>query len=110
MAGAAGLGIALPSLDYLAALAVIAAGADTAATRLSALVMFNVVAFTLVEIPLLAYLVVPTRTHAAMTQLHHWIRGRRRRRGRGTAGGRRDRATQRRPAGSLRRSHAQRGL
>ncbi|MGI9161484.1 MAG: GAP family protein, partial [Mycobacterium sp.] len=46
---------------------------------ISALVMFNVVAFTLVEIPLLAYLVAPERTHAAMTGLHHWIRARRRR-------------------------------
>lgn len=79
VAGVAGLGIALPSLDYLAALAVIAAGSATAATRISALVMFNVVAFTLVEIPLLAYLLAPERTHAAMTALHHWIRARRRR-------------------------------
>lgn len=79
VAGVAGLGIALPSLDYLAALAVIAAGAATAGARLTALLMFNVVAFTLVEIPLLAYLVAPERTHAAMTGLHHWIRARRRR-------------------------------
>ena len=79
VAGVAGLGIALPSLDYLAALAVIAAGSATAATRISALVMFNVVAFSLVEIPLLAYLLAPERTHAAMTALHHWIRARRRR-------------------------------
>lgn len=78
VAGAAGLGIALPSLDYLAALAVIAAGASAAATRLSALLMFNVVAFALVEIPLLAYLVAPQRTHAVMTRLHHVIRARRR--------------------------------
>ena len=79
IAGVAGLGIALPSLDYLAALAVIAAGSATAATRVSALVVFNVVAFTLVEFPLLAYLVAPERTHAAMTALHRWIRARRRR-------------------------------
>ena len=78
VAGAAGLGIALPSLDYLAALAVIAAGATAVATRLSALLMFNVVAFALIEIPLLAYLVAPQRTHAAMTRLHHAIRARRR--------------------------------
>lgn len=78
VAGAAGLSIALPSLDYLAALAVIAAGASAAATRLSALLMFNVVAFALVEIPLLAYLVAPQRTHAVMTRLHHVIRARRR--------------------------------
>lgn len=78
VAGAAGLGIALPSLDYLAALAVIAAGAPAAPTRLSALLIFNVVAFALIEIPLLAYLVAPERTHAVMTRLHQVIRARRR--------------------------------
>ena len=79
VAGTAGLGIALPSVDYLAALAVIAAGSATAVTRLSALVVFNVVAFALVEIPLLAYLVAPQRTVAAMRKLHDWVRARRRR-------------------------------
>jgi hypothetical protein len=79
MAGVAGLGIALPSIDYLAALAVIAAGAAAAGVRFGALVTFNVVAFALVEIPLLAYLVAPQRTRAAMTALHGWVRARRRR-------------------------------
>lgn len=79
MAGVAGLGIALPSIDYLAALAVIAAGAAAPAVRFGALVTFNVVAFALVEIPLLAYLVAPQRTRAAMTALHGWVRTRRRR-------------------------------
>jgi len=79
VAGAAGLGIALPSVDYLAALAVIAAGASTPATRMTALLAFNVVAFALVEIPLLAYLLAPQRTLAAMTGLHQWIRARQRR-------------------------------
>lgn len=79
VAGAAGLGIALPSLDYLAALAVIAAGNPTPGTRISALVVFNAVAFALVEIPLLAYLMAPERTRAAMTGLHRWIHARRRR-------------------------------
>lgn len=79
VAGVSGLGIALPSIDYLAALAVIAAGSTVAATRLSALVVFNVVAFALVEIPLLAYVVAPQRTLTAMTNLHQWIRARRRR-------------------------------
>ena len=66
VAGVAGLGIALPSVDYLAALAVIAAGSTAASTRLCAPVVFNVVAFALVEIPLLAtHLVAPQRTLAA---------------------------------------------
>jgi hypothetical protein len=46
---------------------------------LGALVSFNVVAFALVEIPLLAYLFAPQRTYAAMTALHGWVRARRRR-------------------------------
>jgi hypothetical protein len=79
VAGGAGLGIALPSIDYLAALAVIAAAGATPATQFSALLLYNVVAFALVEVPLLAYLVAPERTNAAMTRLHRWIRTRPRR-------------------------------
>ena len=59
VAGIAGLGIALPSVDYLAALAVILASGAAALTQVAVLVMFNVVAFALVEIPLLAYLLAP---------------------------------------------------
>ncbi len=65
VAGLAGLGIALPSVA-------------AAATQVGALLLFNVVAFALVEIPLLAYLVAPARTAASMTALHNWIRSRRR--------------------------------
>lgn len=79
VAGAAGLGIALPSVDYLAALALIAAAGGTAGSQLSALLVFNVVAFALVEIPLIAYLLAPDKTLMAMTALHNWIRARRRR-------------------------------
>lgn len=79
VAAIAGLGIALPSVDYLAALAVIAAGTADPGTRMAALLVFNVVAFALVEIPLLAYLVAPERTVAAMTALNEWVRARRRR-------------------------------
>lgn len=75
----AGLGIALPSVDYLAALAVILASGASAGTQVGALVGFNVVAFALVEIPLLSYLVAPDRTRAAMGALHGWVRSRRRR-------------------------------
>ncbi|PND56793.1 hypothetical protein CRM90_15175 [Mycobacterium sp. ENV421] len=79
VAGVAGLGIALPSVDYLAALAVIGAGTADPAMRFAALLTFTVIAFALVEIPLLAYLAAPQRTHAAMTRLHGWVRARRRR-------------------------------
>jgi hypothetical protein len=79
VAGAAGLGIALPSVDYLAALAVILASGGAPMTQVGALLMFNVVAFALVEVPLVAYLVAPDRTRALMAALHDWVRSRRRR-------------------------------
>jgi hypothetical protein len=78
VAGLAGLGIALPSLDYLAALAVIVASGTAAFTQVGALVVFHVVAFALVEIPLLAYVLAPEQTRASMIALHNWIRSRRR--------------------------------
>jgi hypothetical protein len=77
VAGVAGLGIALPSVDYLAALAVILASGAAAVAQAGALLMFNIVAFALVEIPLVAYLLAPERTRASMAALHDWIRSRR---------------------------------
>jgi hypothetical protein len=68
----------LPSVDYLAALAVILASRAAAMTQVGALLMFNVVAFALVEIPLLAYLLAPQTTRRSMVALHDWIRSRRR--------------------------------
>ncbi|KUH82261.1 MULTISPECIES: GAP family protein [unclassified Mycobacterium] len=78
-AGVAGLGIALPSVDYLAALALIVASGAAAATQFGALMLFNVVAFALVEIPLLCYLVAPDRTRATLSALYEWLRSQGRR-------------------------------
>lgn len=78
-AGAAGLGIALPSVDYLAALALIVASGAAAATQVGALLLFNVVAFGLVEIPLISYLLAPERTRAALSALHDWLQTQRHR-------------------------------
>ena len=78
VSGLAGMGIALPSVDYLAALAVILASGAVAIKQVGALLMFNAVAFALVEIPLVAGLVAPDKTRAAMAALNDWIRSRRR--------------------------------
>ena len=78
VAGAAGLGIALPSVDYLAALAVILASGAAVTTQVGALVLFHVLAFAVVEIPLLAYVFAPGPTRRAMAAVHDWIRSRRR--------------------------------
>lgn len=77
-AGIAGLGIALPSVDYLAALAVILASGARVMTQVATLLMFNAVAFGLIEIPLLAYLLAPRATAAWVEALHGWVRSRRR--------------------------------
>ena len=73
----AGLGIALPSVDYLAALAVILASRAAAVTQGAALLVYNVTAFTFVEFPLVAYLLAPEATRRTMTALNAWIRSRR---------------------------------
>jgi hypothetical protein len=78
VAGIAGCGIALPSVDYLAALAVILASGAAASTQVAVLLMFNVVAFALVEIPLLGYVLAPQATLKWVESLHNWIRSRRR--------------------------------
>lgn len=78
-AGVAGLGIALPSVDYLAALALIVASGAATAVQFGALMAFNVVAFALVEIPLLCYLVAPDRTRATLSALYEWLRSQGRR-------------------------------
>jgi hypothetical protein len=78
-ASVAGLGIALPSVDYLAVLALIVASGAAASAQFGALLLFNVVAFGFVEIPLLSFLVAPDRTRTAVSALQDWLRSRRRR-------------------------------
>lgn len=78
-AGIAGLGIALPSVDYLAALALIVASGAAATTQFGALILFNVVAFALVEIPLVCYLVAPDRTRATLAAVYDRLRAQGRR-------------------------------
>jgi hypothetical protein len=78
-AAVAGLGIALPSVDYLAVLALIVASGAAASVQVGALLLFKVVAFGFVEIPLICYLVAPDRTRAGLSALQDWLRTRRRR-------------------------------
>ena len=74
IAGVSGLGIALPSVDYLAALAVIHASGAAPGMQLGAVIGFNLVAFALVEIPLVSYAVAPQRTLVWMERVHSRIR------------------------------------
>jgi hypothetical protein len=78
IAGLTGISIALPSVDYLAALAVILASGAAWTTQVGALLMFNLIAFAFVELPLVGYLFAPQRTRLAMTALNDWIAAHRR--------------------------------
>jgi Sap, sulfolipid-1-addressing protein len=78
-AAVAGAGMALPSVDYLSVLALIAGSGAAVSAQFGALLLFNLVAFGFVEIPLVCYLVAPDRTLATLTVLRDWLRARRRR-------------------------------
>lgn len=78
VAFAFGIASATPPVEYLLALTAILASKAAIGTQLSAAVMYSVVVFAVIEIPLVSYLATPTRTQAVMLQLHNWVRARRR--------------------------------
>ncbi|MGO9158010.1 GAP family protein [Mycobacterium sp.] len=76
VAWVSGLAVALPSANYLGAMAAILASGAGPPAQAQALLLFNVVAFTLVEIPLVSYLAAPQKTRAFMAALQEWLRTR----------------------------------
>jgi len=76
VAWVSGLTVALPSANYLGAMAAILASGAGPAEQAQALLLFNVVAFTLIEIPLASYLAAPQKTRAFMAALQVWLRTR----------------------------------
>jgi Sap, sulfolipid-1-addressing protein len=77
MAFVAGIAMATPPVEYLTAVIAILASRATAAAQVSAALMFTLVAFTVVEIPLISYLATPAKTLAVVLRLHGWISARR---------------------------------
>lgn len=76
VAGISGLGAALPSANYLGSMAAILASDATPPAQVQALLAFNLVAFTVAEIPLISYLAAPQKTKAVMAALQTWLRSR----------------------------------
>jgi Sap, sulfolipid-1-addressing protein len=69
----AGVAVGMPSAYYLAAIAaVLGAGADTA-SKVGALLLFNIVAFSLAEIPIVSFWLAPDRTRAFVDRLYEWM-------------------------------------
>ena len=74
-----GFGAALPSVNYMGAIAAILASHAAPFTQVQALLTFNVVAFTVAELPIISYLFAPEQTRAFMAVLQAWLRSRTRR-------------------------------
>jgi hypothetical protein len=78
MAFVAGLCTSTQIVEFWGAMTVILASGAGAGTQVSAALMFSLVAFAIVEIPLISCLVSPAKTHAVVMQLQDWLRAHRR--------------------------------
>jgi hypothetical protein len=74
----AGLALATPPVEYLAAMIAILASGATVGEQFATALMFTLIAFTVVEVPLITYLATPAKTLAAVERLNDWIGARRR--------------------------------
>jgi hypothetical protein len=72
---AAALAINVPGAAYLIALKDIAAGGHSPTTAVVMIIAFNVIMFTLAEIPLLGLILAPERTHDLVARGNAWLTG-----------------------------------
>jgi Sap-like sulfolipid-1-addressing protein len=72
----AGVALATPPVEYMAAMLAIVASEPAATAQLGAALFFTVVAFTVVEVPLITYLTAPDQTLAVVRKLNDWISAR----------------------------------
>jgi Sap, sulfolipid-1-addressing protein len=73
IAFAVGVALNLPGAFYLVALKDIAQGQDEFGAQLLAIVVFNLIMFTLAEVPLLGYSFAPEATTIKVEQLNSWM-------------------------------------
>jgi hypothetical protein len=73
----AGVALATPPVEYMAAILAIVASEPAAAAQVCAALVFTVVAFSVVEVPLITYLTAPAQTLAAVRRMNEWISERR---------------------------------
>ena len=75
VAFALGAMLNLPGLYYLLALGKIDQAHYGAGAEVMLLIAFNLIMFTLAEVPLLGYAIAPDRTRAAVGRFNHWLVG-----------------------------------
>jgi hypothetical protein len=68
-----GVGFGVPSAYYLAAIAAILKSGVATGAQIGALLVFNLVAFAVAEIPLVSFAIAPEATRARIDQLYTWI-------------------------------------
>jgi len=78
-AAALGVGIALPSVDYLALLLLISASGEPPRVQVTALFTFLIVANSILLIPIIGYVVAKERTIRVLEGLRSWVLARSRR-------------------------------
>ena len=78
-AAALGAGIALPSVDFVALLLLIAASGEPPRTQVIALFTFLLVANTILLIPMVGYLIAKERTIRILEEIRSWVLSRKRR-------------------------------
>jgi hypothetical protein len=78
MAFIAGLCTSTQIVEFWGAMMVILASGKGAAVQVSAALLFTLLAFTIIEIPLLSCLIAPNKTQEVMAQLHERLRSHRR--------------------------------
>jgi hypothetical protein len=76
---ALGLGISLPSVDYVALLLLIAASGETPKVQVAALFTFLTVANAILLVPIISYVVARQRTLRILGSLRSWVLARTRR-------------------------------
>jgi hypothetical protein len=74
----AGIAWGTPGAFYLVALALIANSRDSIAGQIATILVFNLVMFALVEVPLIAFLVAPDLTRARIQRASEWTSAHRR--------------------------------
>jgi len=79
LSAAIGVGIGAPSLEYIAALVVIAASGADKLEEIVALLTFLILGNALITVPLVTYIFAPQRTSRWIERFHNWLRNRGRR-------------------------------
>lgn len=74
----AGLCTSTQLVEFWGAMLVILASGTGAGTRIVAALIFTLVAFAVIEIPLVSQLISPAKTQVVVTHVHDWLRARRR--------------------------------